>query len=964
MAETFDGVESIDLQPPGQLEALQRQVSQLQLQVRDLANRLTHQTVHPLSDLLLAQPMRACVALASLFGFGILFLMFFSGMFLGPDFFLFVTSETRSENILAGRRVLAAGGMGCVVLFVLLDGHNWHKNGGCRGTGHFWQLLLGLSTLLAFILGALASVKDYPSYPLALIVLTFPLLGSVLKRCLLKEICACGAGGGDGITSQMIAPPPGYMGNAPQGGEGGATTTACAPAPASETVHLSEGPEGGGGVRVSPPKLGSSTASTPASAAPFTGDGGAPAREIEASQRRIGAFEMISKIFVLMGLASFGSWIAWMAAYDTWSHDAETRLFLGGLEECDEAAATANASLVAGAGAGASNGTTPLSCQTTFMLWVSPLILSGICIVNALVFALLALQARAEQRSQPEPSGGTRHAMRTAMFLGLSCAFLLWCAASIAGAGMRIAHDVMAIVGAAAIGLCLMVIFSAPKAAASEGPASASSAGRQITLRIGEGLRSQWAQALLVFMGTVPLIGYFCFASVRQLVRRCGRGACMCDKPDVIEVVSRFGGLEEAESETKPPPPRQRAALIDATSRALWSHIKATPGKTQVLQKVQLLCFATWAMLFGSTLTFVALAAMIAWLSTLSKIVVVFLFLAMGIVMFLIPVVPGLAVYLTGGIAIVQIFEPVFGELVGSPDGGFYLAVAFASALSFVMKLAAHVLQQVIFGECMGKSVSVRAIVGVNSSVIKAIKFELIKPGVSLSKVCIMCGGPDWPTSVLCGILRRSDAEAKVPMRIKTCELLLCLGPMVLLIGPTTLAAAFQLKTGDPYAAIASVSLICCSLVQVAAFAIATSYINKAMSDPRCQELIEREVDTKVAEYEQAVAEESRRFARASVLSQLSCAELLSLVLGSLLLTLSAYALIFASSYCFVDFNLATDSLSDFECIAGCERAFIKLPGLIVLGFLAVGVVLNRLFDRLIRRRLAGKGADTNAAPV
>ena len=134
-----------------------------------------------------------------------------------------------------------------------------------------------------------------------------------------------------------------------------------------------------------------------------------------------------------------------------------------------------------------------------------------------------------------------------------------------------------------------------------------------------------------------------------------------------------------------------------------------------------------------------------------------------------------------------------------------------SQALCYVMKVGAHVLQQKIFGECMGSSLSVRALVGVNSSLIQAVKYELMKPGVSLSKVCIMCGGPDWPTSVLCGILRNADRQAKLPERIKTGELCLCLAPMIVLILPTVMTAAFQLRTGSPYAAVASVSLVCCS---------------------------------------------------------------------------------------------------------------------------------------------------------
>jgi hypothetical protein len=42
----------------------------------------------------------------------------------------------------------------------------------------------------------------------------------------------------------------------------------------------------------------------------------------------------------------------------------------------------------------------------------------------------------------------------------------------------------------------------------------------------------------------------------------------------------------------------------------------------------------------------------------------------------------------------------------------------------------------------------------VNSVTIRAVKKILSKPGMSLEKVYILVGGPDWPTSVLTGILK------------------------------------------------------------------------------------------------------------------------------------------------------------------------------------------------------------------
>ena len=91
---------------------------------------------------------------------------------------------------------------------------------------------------------------------------------------------------------------------------------------------------------------------------------------------------------------------------------------------------------------------------------------------------------------------------------------------------------------------------------------------------------------------------------------------------------------------------------------------------------------------------------------------------------------------------------------------------------------------------------------------------------------------------------------------------------------------------------------------------VATSYINKAMSDPACQEILRKETDVKVEEFEKKAAEEAKRFAAASVLeTQLSCLERLVLLTGTTLLVISAYALLFASSYCFEDFNLHAKKL-------------------------------------------------------
>ena len=128
----------------------------------------------------------------------------------------------------------------------------------------------------------------------------------------------------------------------------------------------------------------------------------------------------------------------------------------------------------------------------------------------------------------------------------------------------------------------------------------------------------------------------------------------------------------------------------------------------------------------------------------------------------------------------------------------FFFALLFTSLVCFGIKLCAVVIQQKIFGGMLGNRTWVRAFVGVNSEYsshhaqqstnnklqqsqqqsqptlpncgskqntdnvhmlrsgtpIRAIRLILSKPGMSLKKISILCGGPDWPTSVLTGILK------------------------------------------------------------------------------------------------------------------------------------------------------------------------------------------------------------------
>ena len=363
---------------------------------------------------------------------------------------------------------------------------------------------------------------------------------------------------------------------------------------------------------------------------------------------------------------------------------------------------------------------------------------------------------------------------------------------------------------------------------------------------------------------------------------------------------------------------------------------------TSVLLKISYLGIFAWCFKYGTTLTYMGLAYVIKQLKrgvSCGGVCAIFFFL--GEAMFLIPVVPGIAVYLGAGVLIPPTcWEALHGDEVASGeyadneygDGGFWRSVALAASMSYVMKIVAHVLQQKMFGEMMAGDVAIRAAVGVNSGSIKAIRYVLTRPGISLPKVCILCGGPDWPTSVLCGILK---------LRV----LPLCAGltPMFVLVTPTVMAGAFQLRagTGGVWTSIATVMLVLCSLIQLSAGVLAAYFIDdvrRRKADELAGEGYEDDEDVKRKDQETVL--QSRKFNACTQLHALPRGPRLLLCSGCGVMTVSAYMLLFNASACFEPFNLS-DNVDDVTCgiveSEDCPRAAVKRQGWLALAMLLYG---------------------------
>lgn len=194
---------------------------------------------------------------------------------------------------------------------------------------------------------------------------------------------------------------------------------------------------------------------------------------------------------------------------------------------------------------------------------------------------------------------------------------------------------------------------------------------------------------------------------------------------------------------------------------------------TDIFRKIAFIGILYYVMMVGiSKFVMVFLSWLNGALALTQLGVTVGIFWSVGLFMFLLPPVPGVPVYVLGGVVLVQAFRRN-----GQP---FALSVVIVTFICYSIKLAAIVIQQKVIGGGMSGSLFIRKTVGVNSITIKAIKMILTKPGMGIDKVAILCGGPDWPTSVLTGILKLS-----------VFKMLFGSIPVVFLVFPCVMSGAF-----------------------------------------------------------------------------------------------------------------------------------------------------------------------------
>lgn len=304
--------------------------------------------------------------------------------------------------------------------------------------------------------------------------------------------------------------------------------------------------------------------------------------------------------------------------------------------------------------------------------------------------------------------------------------------------------------------------------------------------------------------------------------------------------------------------------------------------------------------------------------------------IGVGVTMFLLPPVPGVPVYLTLGIVL---------PAQGYRTLGWVGSIAYSVAIGLVLKLFSSALQQKMIGENLSRYVTVRQFVSVNSTVMKAMRLVLSQEGLSIPKVAILIGGPDWPTSVLCGI-----------MRLSLPQIILGTTPVVFLILPTCVTgallymASLKDESGNPeFSWAGTVSTITASLTALVQFGsmIVAAYYLEQTADKRVDEVAAIADDQEVKKADDEAAYLNKCYREATQWNDVPFTPKLLLQTSVACIVTSCYIFQLFSSLCFTEHTL-TDSIDD-NLQGNVGNLFLPL-GWVATGLFIASVLLLYFF--------------------
>jgi len=532
-------------------------------------------------------------------------------------------------------------------------------------------------------------------------------------------------------------------------------------------------------------------------------------------------------------------------------------------------------------------------CTNAFVVWINPA-LAGLSLI---VLGLLAKYIEPPRNFFNHHVNGVLES--TALFL-----FILWIYSSFAGAGngftsMLISFAMSMVFGAVVI--MTAVLWKDIGNVHSEDLIEEAMEQNEMYLDLIKGF---------VVLALSPLIIlYLVLSVVHQLVRR-------------IHYPCRGRTLEYKGILTQ-----EAADFVEDFKN--WNH--ASVLTYSVYLGIAYISFSVLAAKF----TTVFLSWLIQFSSTLPLAYVTGIVVLVGLLLFMLPPIPGLPIYLTAGIVLVSVAHESLGLL---------LAISYATVVSLLLKLLACSIQQVIIGGFLGGSIGVRQAVAINSEPIRAMRLILSEPGITSGKVAILVGGPDWPVSVLCGIL----GLKLIPNLIGTL-------PIIVMILPVVLTGSFSylssLETPEdgleyPYAGTLGTVVSAAAGGVMFYFTIAAAGALKTTYETKKDELEKLEYDEDVRKADEESAKVAAVRNRVKVWSNVPCFMKMMLILSVMLMITSFYILVAFGSECFEDYGLM---YTIEENLGGDWTNIVKPLGRLALLLSVLSYVLFWIFGRWLQ---------------
>ncbi len=546
-------------------------------------------------------------------------------------------------------------------------------------------------------------------------------------------------------------------------------------------------------------------------------------------------------------------------------------------------------------------------CSNGFILWVGPVLVS--MTIFFLSFFCTFLRTEGTKEKDIFNFG------KVWLFILLA----IWVTTSLSGMASGITSALAALTLASFVASAVFIAVSFNREERME---NAAAVFKRLQDKYGENL--DIARGLFVVTCAPIILIYFCFSITNQLIR----------KTEIFPCSEPVGDSDD---------------IFTTRTRRQINQLKSWDRARVYTFAVYWGIFFMVMQVLVAKLTVVFLSWLIEQTANFGLGIVTAILVGVGVAMFLLPPVPGVPVYLTLGIVL---------PAQGHKTLGWVGSIAYSIAIGLLLKLFSSALQQKMIGENLSRYVRVRQFVGVNSTLMKAMRLVLSQDGLSVPKVAILIGGPDWPTSVLCGI-----------MRLSLPQIILGTTPVVFLIFPTCVTGALlymaSLKDESGNAefswagTISTITASLTALVQFGSMIVAAYYLEQT-ADKRVDDVSAIEDDAEVKKADDEAAYLNKCYREVTQWNDIPVFPKLLMRFSLACIVTSCYIFQLFSSLCFTEHTL-TDSIDD-NLQGNVGNLFLPL-GWIATGLFVASVVLLYVFTSWGKTKAKMKAKGTAPRP-